>query len=138
MREFKPLEVDFKLIVEQDDMPVRGNAISSGDDEFDRKTEQEIIDRADSGDVWAWAQVTVKASWAGFEGFDYLGGCSYKDEKDFTSTEEGGYFRDMVKTSVEDLVKIITDAGWMLVNTGDFHIDIAVEHGKKTIRARVE
>lgn len=78
MREFRPLKIDFKLIVEQDDMPVRGNALASGDDELDRKTEQEIIDRLDNGDVWAWAQVSIRASWAGFRGDDHLGGCSYK------------------------------------------------------------
>lgn len=136
MREFKPFEVEFKLIVEQDDTPVKGNAMSSGDDEADRKLEQEIIDRADNGDVWAWAQVTITASWAGFEGVDHLCGCSYKNESDFTSIEEDGYFRDMVKTSIEDLITNIHDAGWLLVSTSDFHIDIAVEHGKKTIRAR--
>jgi len=138
MRKFKPLEVDFKLIVEQDDMPVRGNAMASGDDEFDSKVEQEIIDRLDYGEVWAWAQVTVKALWAGFEGVDYLGGCSYKDEEDFTSIGRDGYFQDMVRASVEDLLRNITDAGWDLVNADVFHVDIAVEHGKKTIRARNE
>lgn len=136
MRIFKPLEVDFKLIVEQDDLPVRGNAISSGDDEFDRKTEQEIIDRADSGDVWAWAQVSIRASWAGFRGDDYLGGCSYKNEAAFTSTEEGGYFHDMVKSSIEDLIKNITAAGWTVTGADSYAIDIAVELGKEIIRAR--
>lgn len=136
MRISKPLEVDFKLIVEQDDMPVKGNAISSGDDEVDRKTEQEIIDRADRGDVWAWAQVTVRASWAGFRGEDHLGGCSYKDEKDFTSTEEGGYFRDMVRSSIEDLIKNITAGGWSVTCADTLAIDIAVELGKEIIRAR--
>ena len=136
MRKFKPLEVDFKLIVEQDDMPVRGNAISSGDDEFDREVEQEIIDRADRGDVWAWSQVTVRASWAGFRGDDHLGGCSYKDEKDFTSTEDGGYFHDMVKSSIEDLIKNITASGWSVTGADSYAIEIAVELGKEIIRAR--
>ena len=36
----------------QDDIPVRGNAMASGDDATDRECEDDILTRLDSGDVW--------------------------------------------------------------------------------------
>jgi hypothetical protein len=92
IRNLTESEVQFKLIVEQDDTPVRGNAMATDEPELDREAEDEILRRLDSGDVWAWAHVRVIASWRGFEGSDSLGGCSYADEEDF---KKGGYYDDM-------------------------------------------
>ena len=94
-------EVEFEVIAEMDDIPVRGNAIASGDEEVDRECEDEIMRRLDNGDVWAWASVEVKATWKGFEGSDYLGGCSYEDEADFC--QPGGYYDDMKGRALEEL-----------------------------------
>ena len=90
-----------RLIVEQDDTPVRGNAIASGDDEEDRKYEDLILARLATGDVWAWAQVEVQVTLPdGRTGSARLGGCSYKDEADFK--EPGGYYRDLIDGAIED------------------------------------
>lgn len=59
-------EVKFNLSVKQDDIPVRGNVLASGDDALDREAENEAIRRLNQGDIWAWALVTVIAEWNGF------------------------------------------------------------------------
>jgi hypothetical protein len=93
-----------EVFAEQDDIPVRGNAMASGDDELDRKTEDWILRRLDSGDVWAWAAVTVRVTWKGISCEDHLGACSYDDEADFRQ-EGGGYFGSMVDICVAEIEK---------------------------------
>lgn len=106
---FPPIEdITFRLIAEQDQTSVRGNALASGDDDEDKRVEDEIIARLDDGDVWAWADVEVRAEWNGFEGSDYLGGCSYVDEADFC--QPGGYFDDMKERAYEELCAAIGKA----------------------------
>jgi hypothetical protein len=95
------LNVTYRIEVEQDDTQVRGNAMASGDDAADKAVEDEILDRLDRGDVWAWAMVKVVAECEGFEGFDTLCGCCYKDEADFKT---GGYFEQMKDQAFEDLL----------------------------------
>lgn len=101
MKKFKESEVDYVLEVEMDNFPVRGNAIASGDDAEDKRVEDEILSRLNCGDIWAWGTVKVTALWNGFEGVDYLGGCSYRDEEDFK--QPGGYFEDMKRQALADL-----------------------------------
>lgn len=90
--------------------------IASGDVEIE--IEPEVFDPADhfdnpedvafarSGDVWHWCHVEVKVSTGVFgreqSASDYLGGCSCADEAAFRACD---YFRDMVHTCVEDLLK---------------------------------
>lgn len=97
----KITQVEFILRAEQDDVPVRGNAMASGDDEADRKCEDEIIRQLDNGNVWAWASVSVEARYKGMTGIDYLGCCSYKDEADF---KKDMYYQDMKKQAYADLI----------------------------------
>ena len=94
-------DVTFHVIAEQDHIPVRGNALASGDDAEDRRCEDEILKRLNDGDVWAWAVVEVEARYHGLVGRDVLGGCSYRDEADFR--EPGGYFDDMKSEALADL-----------------------------------
>lgn len=101
-------DIEITLDVEQDDVPVRGNA-SAWDDETDKRIEDEILERLDRGDVWAWAWVCVKARYKGFEGSDSLGGCSYASEDDFT--QPGGYYEDMVHEARERLAEELIEAG---------------------------
>ena len=99
------LEIEYELRVEFDDMPVRGNALASGDPKLDKEVEDEILDRLDKGDVWAWACVRVIAKFKDMDrpvGVAHLGGCSYKDEEDF---KQGGYFEDMKGEALQDLLK---------------------------------
>lgn len=99
--EEKEQRYNVRLIATQDDTPVRGNAIASGDDEEDRKYEDLILARLATGDVWAWAQVEVQATLPdGRTGSAYLGGCCYKDEADFK--ECGGYYEDMIADALCD------------------------------------
>lgn len=103
MRKLTENDVEFILEAKQDDLQVRGNALASGNYAEDKRVEDEIIERLDNGDIWAWASVKVTARWKEFEGVDYLGGCSYYDEKDFK--QAGGYWEDMKATALDDLNK---------------------------------
>lgn len=75
------LEVVYTVTYEQDDAPVRGNAVASGDGAQDTEIEDKILASLDRGDVYAWAVVTVTASvrFEGrtFKGSAHLAGCSY-------------------------------------------------------------
>jgi hypothetical protein len=94
-------EYDITLEAIPETVRVRGNAMASGDDEFDRQIEDEIVSRLESGDIWAWftAKVTVRDSY-GREASDYLGCCCYEDARDF---KRGGYYLDMIKACVDEI-----------------------------------
>ena len=82
---------------------VRGNVMASGDDEFNRQCENEILADLDRGNQWAWCTVKVTAKYDGLhhvEGTDYLGACSYHDEKQFKNDV---YFEDMKAVALADL-----------------------------------
>lgn len=51
--------------------------------------------------VWAWAQVEVRASYRGLEASDYLGCCSYESEEEF---KKGGYYDDMKAATYAGLI----------------------------------
>lgn len=72
--------VKFSVSYEPEDLPVRKNYISSGDQEFDRKCEDRIIELLDDGHDWAWCRVTVKASWKSFSVTESLGGVDFGSE----------------------------------------------------------
>jgi hypothetical protein len=122
-RKLRPSDVVFAVECLPEDIPVRGNALASGDDAEDKACEDEILARLDSGDPWAWCCVKVTATLeckapqyevghtskgpcyrmptdVSLVGVDYLGGCSYRDEADF---REGGYFDDMKDAALEHL-----------------------------------
>lgn len=96
--------VSFAVICHPEDVPVRGH-FDSGDKDQDKELEDEIIARLDKGDDWAWCCVEVRATVDSpdgiFTGSDYLGACSYKNEKDFCT--EDGYFPDMKKAALDAL-----------------------------------
>ena len=92
-------EVTYRIVAVQEEQPVRGNAMASGDDAVDKEVEDEILARLDRYDVWA--TVCVIAECEGFEGRAYLGCCSYADEADFKA--EGGYYPQMKEEALDDL-----------------------------------
>lgn len=94
-------DVTITLKAEQDDLDVRGNAMASGDDAFDLEVENEILNRLETGDVWAWAHVAVTATWNGFSASNAISGCSYANEADFT--RPGWYYDDMVSEAIDRL-----------------------------------
>jgi hypothetical protein len=101
--------VEFTLRADFDDIPVRGNAMASGDDAADKQYEDEILERLDRGDVWAWACVVVEARLPDLPlvGRDSLGACCYKDEKDF---KRGGYYDDMCEQAHQELENLVREA----------------------------
>lgn len=101
-------KIEFRIEVQQDDIEVRGNALASGDDAEDKRCEDAIIERLNSGDVWAWACVRVVAFIPGVDltGDAYLGACCYADEEDF---KRDGYYRDMCGEAKTELLKKIED-----------------------------
>jgi hypothetical protein len=111
LRQLTIEEVEFKINVDQDFLPVRGNAMSSGNEDFDRKAEDEILADLDRGNVWAWADAEVVASWNGFSGSVRLGCCSYKSEEDFRQCE---YYWQMKTDSLNELNKNIAETFEML------------------------
>lgn len=102
IRKLTAAEVDFTLEATfEDDVPVEGNALASGDDDADRECEREILERLERGDVWAWCCVVVRACWKGHAGLASLGACCYADEADFKA--EGGYYAQLCTEALEDL-----------------------------------
>lgn len=101
-------EAEVCVLAEPDDLPVKGNACVSGDKAFDREVEHKILCRLEQYDLWAWAAVTVIASWGPFEGKAYLGSCSYDDEEDFT--QHSGYFDAMVAEALRELNRNVREA----------------------------
>lgn len=108
MRKLTEAEVTFTIRCEEEGIPVRGNAMGSGNDEDDRRVEEAIIDELESGNPWAWCCIGVIAEWNGFKAHDYLGCCSYENEEDF---KESGYYVDM---KVEALKKLNDDLETMV------------------------
>lgn len=77
-------KITYEFSYQQDDSPVRGNAMVSGDDVADKALEAEIIERLNRGDETAWAVVTVSARFKSSNGTVYtgqtaLGACSAND-----------------------------------------------------------
>lgn len=92
-----------------EDQPVRGNVMDSGDKEYDKKVEDEVIAQLDRGEYWAWCvlHVTAKLTVEGatkkltFEGEDYLGGCSGKSEEEVLTHSD--YIDDMKENARANL-----------------------------------
>jgi len=101
-------EVTYTLECSPEDIPVRGNALASGDDEEDALAEDRILNDLDCGNEWAWCRVDVYAEWNGFQGRDSLGACSYRDEDDFKAP--GGYYEDMKERALDDLYAQVRSA----------------------------
>lgn len=106
--------IEYQLYVTQDETPVKGNVLASGDDAKDRRAEDDVLARLDAGEVWAWASVTCRAVAHGsgkdciYDGRDHLGGSSYKDLAEFIAP--GGYWEDMKNTAKDELLRVLADA----------------------------
>lgn len=102
---FTLADVEVMVEVKIDDTPVRGNAVASGDEVFNKQVENEILARLERGDAWAWASVKVmvtpKSGRHVLTGCSYLGGCNYRDQQDFLVNS--GYYEDMVTEALQDL-----------------------------------
>lgn len=75
----------------QDDAPVRGHALASGDDAEDKRVEDAIIGRLNQVDIYAWCTAIVTLTLMAREGSPasetfkseaFLGACSYANRKE--------------------------------------------------------
>ncbi|MEJ7644243.1 MAG: hypothetical protein WKF87_06590 [Chryseolinea sp.] len=98
-------QINFELIAEYESMPVKGNAMASGDEKVDKKVEDSIIRRINNGNVWAWAAVELKGTYKGLEFSDHLGCCSYKSKADFK--QPGGYYDDMKQVVYDGIIEAL-------------------------------
>lgn len=95
-------DLKFKIICEPEHADVRGELGDFDSPEEREALEDEILERLDRGDYWAWGFVYVVVNYNHREfKSDGLGGCSFKDEQDFK--ENSGYYEDMC----EQIVKTI-------------------------------
>lgn len=95
------MSVRYTLECLPEDIPIRGNAMASGNDAEDRRVEDWIFAELERGNPWAWCHVRVRA-WAGdVFGEDNLGACSYTSREEFE--KPGGYFDDMKMVALDDL-----------------------------------
>lgn len=100
LRKLLPEEVTFTLTAEVDEIPVRGNALCSGDALEDKACEDALLARLDDGDIWAWACVTVTATYREFSGAEILGACSYRDEEEF---KKDSYYLMLRESALDNL-----------------------------------
>lgn len=84
----------------EEEIPVRGNVIASGDDAADRAAEDEVLRKLEQDGLQHWFMAKVVVSKCGVElAEEYLGCCSYDSFADFLT--ENGYHSDMVATAME-------------------------------------
>ena len=99
--------VSIKIQANQSNIPVKGNAMASGDDKYDRKVENQILKRLENGDIAAWFDVvvTVTIEWDDLEysAYDSLGACSYNSIKEFVKQIDG-YYGDMLETAWDTVI----------------------------------
>ena len=94
-------DITILVTAHPEEIPVQGNAICSGDEDFDHQVESEILERLEQDDVWAWATVCVSAEWEAVKEKEYLGCCCYESEEDFRNNS--GYFEEMVDQAITSL-----------------------------------
>lgn len=106
MRKLTMEEVTFELKVEQEDTPLRGNVLASGDDEADAGAENDVRKALDAGNIWVWCTTTVIARWNGFEGRDNLGCCSYGSEEEFRQDD---CYESLKQSALDNLNRVISN-----------------------------
>lgn len=108
MRPLTESDVIFNVLAEPCDIPIRGNALASGDNETDRAHEDAIMAELQDGNVWAWTTVRVTAivpdiregDYDDIVGETFLGGCNYANAEEFMQSD---YFAEMKAEALRDL-----------------------------------
>ena len=98
----KSSDVKWEIECLPEDLQIEGYA-SAIDEETDAKIAHDIRKQLEKGNEWAWCVVKVTGEWEGLEKSTYLGGCSYRSERDFVTNS--GYFEDMKADVLEKLNK---------------------------------
>lgn len=96
----------FEIDCEPEDVSIEGNC-SAIDPVTDRETAEWIRSELDSGNVWAWCYVRVRATFRRFTGSDTLGCCSYRSQADFKLC---GYYADMQREACAQIASMLIDA----------------------------
>lgn len=112
------LDVHYAHELEEEHIPIRGNAMASGDAELDRQVEDEIIADLNAGKLEAWCCAHVRAflTFSGTErafvsdGDAYRGACSYRTENELWESMTLDYDLDgeARALAVADLRKLIS------------------------------
>ena len=113
-------EIIWSIEAEQEDIPVRGNAVASGDNDVDKEIEDRIL-RDLEWNIWAWCSVTVRCTYGPFNGEAHVGCCSYDDEEAFK--ESSGYYLDMQIEALDDLISNMQDAA-KAIEKGSDRLDV--------------
>lgn len=77
------MKVTYEVEIEPEDVPVRGNAMASGDKALDKECEDAIFKDLENGNEYAWCYARVIAESGGYKGEASLGCISCKDHKEF-------------------------------------------------------
>ena len=96
-------EISWSFTMEPEHVPVRGNAIVSGDEAYDRQVEDEIIKRLDDGDQAAWFCLKVTGTFGECQYSEYLGCCSYESDPDLRAIAEDS---GIIETVTDELRKM--------------------------------
>ena len=87
-----PDKIEITVEALPEDVPIEGNYVVSGDDEYDRQCEVAVRERV-KHNQWAWCIARVIGKFHGLTAHAYLGECSYSDAQDFKTNS--GHFEDM-------------------------------------------
>lgn len=112
LRKLTEESVEIKVECLPEHEPIKGNAMCSGDDEFDREIEEKILNQLLEGNLWAWCCVKVSVKWHEFVAEEYLGCCSYASEEDFRKCV---CFKQMKSDALEALNEKVSEC-WNLIS----------------------
>lgn len=99
IRKYVEANITFQIECLPEDIHPEGNAIASGDEDYDREVVAQILEDLE-WNPWAWCVVKVSGSVDGISSEDYLGGCSYEDQESF---ESNGYCEDMKSAVIDEI-----------------------------------
>ena len=103
MRKLTKNDVVVSVVALYEPTAIEGNAVCSGDADYDNLFNNQIRKDLNDGNDWAWCSVCVKVTErnTGISRVDHLGCCSYADREDFI--KNSGYYDDMVSNCLDEL-----------------------------------
>ncbi len=110
--------VEIELFCESENMPIEGNASAIGPEE-DAETNAWIRAQLDSGNEWAWCVVHVRVTYRDIVSDQYLGGCSYRSEKEFRDCEMPTMVSEAIGEINAALAARVCAIRWIVPALGD-------------------
>lgn len=108
LRKLNIKDVSFEYEADYCDIPLDGNVLASGDDEEDLLAEQQIQERLNSGDMFAWCRIEVTAKYKGFSYTDSLSGVTLAPGDD--DIEKFAKECDMHNVALEGLQNLLNES----------------------------